>query len=454
MKEQIYSLEFLNYEAINELYDIIFNREELEICTKLTEGYENLIKLEPEDYEIISKKILGIYNEIPIPKINNVLFRIFCVPPKIKKFNETGIKDFYNKDNTDNIINSLYEEFPFIFETYQDNIVLAGGSLLNILENSKLDKKKDLDIFLINSPGFNFNQCIEDIFENLGKYIKEKKFIASIVRTNSAITFTIKKEEKNLYYIVQIFQFILRAYNSVSQLLHGFDIGACSVALHEGEIYLTERCLLSICTRQINVDYRRFSESYFYRLIKYSRRGFYCYTSATIERTNKYIIIKDEGETIKIDERYEYENSFLNFYNVSQGRDRYLEKKGIVNSSGLGEGKIDSINFPNSKELRMIKSKEKIIGVMGVIRYKYRLKDINFIIKSVVKDTTILLTFYEELYKINLTYKTVFLMDNVQSQGYYTNIFHPINVTIREFYLNENQIYMNGFIYKSNSLIK
>ncbi|KAL0226025.1 hypothetical protein P9112_013349 [Eukaryota sp. TZLM1-RC] len=71
-----------------------------------------------------------------------------------------------------------------------------------------------------------------------------------------------------------IIQVILRLYSSISELLHGFDLGSSSVAFDGSNVWLTSLGLLSVGRRINVVDTARRSTTFEARLKKYFQRGF------------------------------------------------------------------------------------------------------------------------------------------------------------------------------------
>ncbi|KAL0222515.1 hypothetical protein RCL1_002369 [Eukaryota sp. TZLM3-RCL] len=69
-------------------------------------------------------------------------------------------------------------------------------------------------------------------------------------------------------------QVILRLYNSISEIIHGFDIGSSAVAFNGNEVYLTSLSKLSYMYKINVVDTTRRSTTYERRLRKYFDRGF------------------------------------------------------------------------------------------------------------------------------------------------------------------------------------
>lgn len=67
---------------------------------------------------------------------------------------------------------------------------------------------------------------------------------------------------------------VLRLYQTLSEILHGFDIGSCSVAFDGKQIWATTRSAYCL-SRNINlVDISRLSTSFGFRMKKYFQRGF------------------------------------------------------------------------------------------------------------------------------------------------------------------------------------
>jgi hypothetical protein len=72
-------------------------------------------------------------------------------------------------------------------------------------------------------------------------------------------------------------QIVLRIYNSISEILTGFDIDSSGAAYDGKQVYCTPRALQSYMTQINHIDLTRRSPSYENRLSKYSHRGFEVY---------------------------------------------------------------------------------------------------------------------------------------------------------------------------------
>jgi hypothetical protein len=69
-------------------------------------------------------------------------------------------------------------------------------------------------------------------------------------------------------------QLILRAYPTISSVIHAFDINACSMAFDGCTTFLTEAAAFALWTSTILVDAALRSTTYEKRLIKYAGRGY------------------------------------------------------------------------------------------------------------------------------------------------------------------------------------
>ncbi|CAM9988820.1 unnamed protein product, partial [Sphacelaria rigidula] len=68
-------------------------------------------------------------------------------------------------------------------------------------------------------------------------------------------------------------QIVLRLYKTLAEVLHGFDVDACSVGFDGHTVWATNRAARAICKQYNVVDLSRRSPSYEHRLFKYGKRG-------------------------------------------------------------------------------------------------------------------------------------------------------------------------------------
>ncbi|KAK0673305.1 hypothetical protein QBC41DRAFT_136273 [Cercophora samala] len=164
------------------------------------------------------------------------------------------------------------------------NVVAAGSSVVNCLlpvpnkynrnkrtlrefYHEKFSPASDVDLFLY---GLTEEQAIEKIKDIEARVRDSLLTETTTVRTKNAITICSQYPTRHI-------QIVLRIYNSVSEILTGFDID-CSGAAYDGsQVYCTPRALQSYLTQINHIDLTRRSPSYENRLSKYSHRGFEVY---------------------------------------------------------------------------------------------------------------------------------------------------------------------------------
>ncbi len=191
------------------------------------------------------------------------------------KFKTTEIESFsrksFDEPNDFNIFDQLY--FRNFFDIkYVKNIVLAGGAVFGTLFSREFI---DYDIF--------FHNCNPEI----AKYIidtfitRASTHVQSVRKNENVVTvwlhsipyfdiYTRKYSYKN-----SIVQFILRIYNSPSEIIHGFDtdFSCCLYDFYTNSVYVTERFIYAIANGFNTVNLEKLSPSYEYRLLKGFMRG-------------------------------------------------------------------------------------------------------------------------------------------------------------------------------------
>lgn len=93
-----------------------------------------------------------------------------------------------------------------------------------------------------------------------------KYYFGNVVRNYNTLTYGLVSP----YYIKQkYYQFILRSYSTIGQVLHGFDLTASQIAFDGENFYLTPSCFFNLYTNLIYLDFAVDSPSYIYRISKY-----------------------------------------------------------------------------------------------------------------------------------------------------------------------------------------
>ncbi|VUC26031.1 unnamed protein product [Clonostachys rosea] len=210
------------------------------------------------------------------------------------------------------------------------NVVAAGSSVVNCLlpvpeafSESKRTLREyyhdvfcpasDVDLFLY---GLTHDEAIEKIAK-IEKAVKDALLCdVTVVRTKYAITIASQ-------YPVRHVQIVLRMYQSVSEILTGFDIDAAGAAYDGKQVYVTPRALASFITQVNHVDLTRRSPSYENRLSKYSHRDFEVYwPDLERSRVDPTIFERSFKRTVGLARLLVLER-----LPTTSARDRYLEKR-------------------------------------------------------------------------------------------------------------------------------
>ncbi|EMR81433.1 putative ankyrin repeat protein [Botrytis cinerea BcDW1] len=184
-----------------------------------------------------------------------------------------SIKDFQTNFN-------LFSESS-LADLDWSNVVAAGSavttSLLPIPEkwagskramreyyHEHLAPASDVDLFLYGLTEAEGLEKIKQIETNIKDAILHE---TTTIRTKNAITIASQHPTRHV-------QIVLRLYDSISQIITGFDVD-CSCAAYDGkQVYMSPRAVGSFITQCNTVDLTRRSPSYENRLSKYSHRGF------------------------------------------------------------------------------------------------------------------------------------------------------------------------------------
>ncbi len=138
-------------------------------------------------------------------------------------------------------------------------IIVAGGVFTSIWKHCRIS---DVDLFLI-GPN---SDMIDEIITQISKAY-DAEF------TYNQHTITIRLKDSILPYTKK-YQLILRNYQTISEVLHGFDIGSCCLAFDNKKIYSTSLGIFAIRYGYNIVDMSMRSTTYEKRLSKYFDRGF------------------------------------------------------------------------------------------------------------------------------------------------------------------------------------
>jgi hypothetical protein len=168
----------------------------------------------------------------------------------------------------DDFKEEVAEKHTWLDAIVSKNLVLAGGAPVSIIQRAHFG---DADLFLVglSEPECDaeINRVLEALFNLWG--------VLTVYRTASCVT--IRAGELEAYSgrpewpLVQI---ILRRYDTVSEVIHGFDNGACAVAYDGEEVWFTSLSKVAFELLVMIPDMTRRRNSYERRLRKYYSRGF------------------------------------------------------------------------------------------------------------------------------------------------------------------------------------
>jgi len=195
------------------------------------------------------------------------------------------------------------EKYPFLKKISMKNLLIAGGSVSNIIRD-KHNSESDIDFFIYgltpkkatvrvkewlidilipktlqhkdkkknfkDSSDEDDSNSFDDNVPNKNKKDKIKEYIIGnykLIRNKNTIAIFLEDEEIKI-------QLIFRLYCTISEILHGFDLGSSAVGYDGDNVYFTS--LGKFChEHSCNIiDTTRRSTTYEYRLAKYFGRGF------------------------------------------------------------------------------------------------------------------------------------------------------------------------------------
>lgn len=183
-----------------------------------------------------------------------------------------------------NLYRNNNHHIEIIFETILANnpVLLAGGSVSGGLIGKNLSYRDyDLFIYTPDISGTNFlsdkdkRELGNKVFNNIIKYLNEKKLLDKFVKGKNYVNFTIVLG--NRFDIDSIFvniQLILRVYNTLSEIIHGFDLGSSAVGYDGENVYFTTLSKFAYEFGENIADPSRRSTTYGKRIEKYTRYGF------------------------------------------------------------------------------------------------------------------------------------------------------------------------------------
>lgn len=160
----------------------------------------------------------------------------------------------------------FFNKFKYLKNIDFTNLLIAGGCIKSILCKTDVN---DIDIFIYGITDINIAQ------KRIEKFITElQEILKSFILTSNIHELCYNGSTITFYIGTQKIQIILRLYNTLSEILHGFDLGSSAVGFDKEQVYFTT--LSKYCyENMVNIfDVSRKSYTYEYRLIKYFLSGF------------------------------------------------------------------------------------------------------------------------------------------------------------------------------------
>lgn len=180
----------------------------------------------------------------------------------------TVISSTFFKKNTLNSI-SFKAEFNRLYNPLAnitwDNICIVGGCISNILTGYK-GHLNDIDIFIYADSDDLANATIERVLNEI---------LSSMDAKSIGLSAKYMEFSRNKYVLnMGMYQVIFRRYSSISEILHGFDLGSSAVGYDGNDVYFTSLSKFAYEYGYNVVDTMRRSTTYEFRLDKYFDRGF------------------------------------------------------------------------------------------------------------------------------------------------------------------------------------
>ena len=172
-------------------------------------------------------------------------------------------------------IEDKFPEFPY------ENILMAGGHICAMLSSAYtgVSNSIDLDLFIY---GIKDKDVANRKLEQLISYFGETHGIYSLNISKSCVSLQLGNRMR--------IDIVLRLYNTKSEILHGFDIGASAVGWDGEEILFTTLSKFTYDYQTIIVDLSRRSTTFEKRLVKYVNRTCYnlIFYDFNMEKINDY----------------------------------------------------------------------------------------------------------------------------------------------------------------------
>jgi len=162
--------------------------------------------------------------------------------------------------------NTVHDGVMKALDQFPNNLVMAGGAVLEIVNAHTLQTANDYDLYVVGTE-----KDADKIFNMLNTELPA----CSSMQTGNAYTWLFEPGDKYV-------QLILKVYTSIGCILNSFDISACQIAFQNGTFYCTKAWMHSMRHMTVIVDPKKWIQSEVYRFMKYYNKGFEIFVPGTI----------------------------------------------------------------------------------------------------------------------------------------------------------------------------
>jgi len=179
---------------------------------------------------------------------------------------------------------------------------------------------------------------------SIEEFYLQKTSEVALKRTKNAISLV-----EYIHFGMREIQVILRLYQTMSEVLHGFDVDSACVGYDGTDIWITQRCYYALTHGFNTVNFNRLSPSYEYRLAKYGARGMAVHVP-NFKRA--------QAKNIRVEEFYLNNSEF------------------VAVTAEYGEAFYTSAFEYNSREFRKLRGLDRLL-VLEFVRHKNRMSQRN-----------------------------------------------------------------------------
>lgn len=380
-------------------------------------------------FEYFENDLTNIYKKISTIDDINIIMETTNISPFLNINDTTKCEEFKNKIN--NLINFKLN--------WTDDMIIAGGLVIGLLDEKYLKSESDLDIWLLNSD--NENQTIKYILENMINR-HDVNFVCII--DENIVRIFIEDDDAFIKHI----QIINTKCTTPEEILFNFDFDVCKMGICKNHLCFNYSGLVQIKKTQMIVYNSQ--KNRLRRIKKYMERGFNPVYEYSYDNTKPLILSEFFYENI-MNQRspnpsYRTIHEFVRWFkNLSKIGSQKHKKELHVCNNFLPKNISLSYLTPNIKFSQYIfvqndakyddniheytNSSIEIIKNDKIIINNLNLFKINDLTKTNIK-------YYCK--KINYNNVTIVVKYNDQNVCDYFEIFHKITVNLNKYEFTKN----------------